>query len=279
MGTWDYDCKACHSRCWSCFGSTNYHCFSCDQTLYDHHLKGTTCPEFCGDSKYLGELECDDGNTDDDDGCSKYCHWEAGFACVQGTPTTRTTCAEICGDGRRIKDPCDDGNTVNGDGCDSACQIETGWTCHHGSRNDQDTCTEICGDGLNIGNYECDDGNDNNGDGCDAVCRVERGYSCSGGSTNTSDTCVETCGDGMRLSQNACDDGNTEDGDGCSNSCEVETGWSCDGLSPTFCYKAGIPVVESTTSNGTHFFVNFNETINLAGEYLCLKVLRRVDAQ
>ena len=30
VNEWDYDCKACHSRCWSCFGDTRYHCFSCD---------------------------------------------------------------------------------------------------------------------------------------------------------------------------------------------------------------------------------------------------------
>jgi len=52
--------------------------------------------------------ECDDGNTDEDDGCS-------------------STCAvEVCGDGTldsggTLMEECDDGNTVGGDGCASNC--------------------------------------------------------------------------------------------------------------------------------------------------------------
>ena len=119
-----------------------------------------------------------------------FCHLEAGFSCVPGTPTSAHACSEICGDGRRINHACDDGNTANGDGCSSTCTIETGYGCQGGSRNDMDVCTELCGDGLNLGLNACDDGNENSGDGCDSLCRVEKGYTCAGGSTTGSDSCV-----------------------------------------------------------------------------------------
>ena len=52
---------------------------------------------------------CDDGNTNNNDGCTNGC-----------------AIAE-CGDGivRTGSETCDDGNTTSGDGCSSFCQIET----------------------------------------------------------------------------------------------------------------------------------------------------------
>ena len=62
----------------------------------------------CGDGNVDADEECDDGNTEDGDGCSSACEIEPR-----------------CGDGSI--DPgeeCDDRNSRNGDGCSSECKIE-----------------------------------------------------------------------------------------------------------------------------------------------------------
>src|SRR5262245_56579239 len=56
----------------------------------------------------LGE-ECDDGNTDDEDGCTTDC--------------LRTTTDSICGDGMPGEtEECDDGNESNDDDCVEGCK-------------------------------------------------------------------------------------------------------------------------------------------------------------
>src|SRR5262245_54694235 len=76
----------------------------------------------CGNGKRdLGE-QCDDGNRNDQDGCTNAC--------------------TVCGDG--IVSPgeeCDDGNLVSGDGCDANCTFTA------------------CGNGIVTDGEECDDGN------------------------------------------------------------------------------------------------------------------------
>lgn len=47
----------------------------------------------------MGNYECDDGNTNDDDGCSSACIVEPGWDCVSASPMTPHICTEICGDG------------------------------------------------------------------------------------------------------------------------------------------------------------------------------------
>ena len=108
----------------------------------------------CGDGKVRVGLEgCDDGNAQDNDGCSAECQIESGWACAPispdepGTPFgAQTVCQTICGDGRRIgaqlggTEECDDKNTVEGDGCSSACVVEEGYSCVGGSTNSRDVC-------------------------------------------------------------------------------------------------------------------------------------------
>jgi cysteine-rich repeat protein len=50
------------------------------------------CKEICGDG-LLFELECDDGNSDDGDGCSATCTIETNFTCKDGSPTTPSKCS------------------------------------------------------------------------------------------------------------------------------------------------------------------------------------------
>lgn len=77
----------------------------------------------CGDGVIELVEGCDDGNTQDGDGCSAACALEPGFRCL-GEPTV---CApRQCGDGVRDvgDEDCDDGNLQSGDGCSAACAWE-----------------------------------------------------------------------------------------------------------------------------------------------------------
>jgi len=68
-------------------------------------------PVLCGDGNLdEGFEECDDGNTENGDGCSSVCTIEL----------------MACGDGilDEPEEQCDDGNIEDGDGCSSLCQIE-----------------------------------------------------------------------------------------------------------------------------------------------------------
>ncbi len=64
----------------------------------------------CGDGYQAPDEMCDDGNTQDGDGCSSVCE------------------IEYCGDGVQqvgLGEECDDGNTSGGDGCASDCTLES----------------------------------------------------------------------------------------------------------------------------------------------------------
>ena len=101
--------------------------------------------ELCGDNKIDPGEECDDGNTQDNDGCSSDCMNEKGDYGMCGN--------SVIDDGEQ----CDDGNTQDNDGCSSLCQTEY----------------EYCGDGTKNEGEECDDGNRVDGDGCDKDCKEE----------------------------------------------------------------------------------------------------------
>ncbi len=75
----------------------------------------------CGD-QFPGEVEtCDDGNTNDGDGCDALCQVEPGFVCTPGSCAPST-----CGDA--VLDPwagelCDDGNDDDDDACTATCAL------------------------------------------------------------------------------------------------------------------------------------------------------------
>jgi cysteine-rich repeat protein len=81
---------------------------------------------------------CDDGNTDDGDGCSRECVREVGFVCpVPGAPCAPPRCGDgvvtwlYWDDSDWHAEQCDDGNTTACDGCtdcelDSACHTDVG---------------------------------------------------------------------------------------------------------------------------------------------------------
>ena len=103
----------------------------------DYQLNITKEPE-CGDGIVEVGEECDDGNTDNQDGCLNTC------------------ISASCGDGyvHLNTETCDDGNDSNYDDC----------------RND---CTEpACGDGFVQPGEDCDDGNESDdGNGCSGTCQ------------------------------------------------------------------------------------------------------------
>jgi cysteine-rich repeat protein len=94
---------------------------------------------FCGDAQVEPVLleECDDGNTQNGDGCDNDCTLGG------------------CGNGTiNPGEACDDANEVEGDGCDSNCTISA------------------CGNGVTGGTEACDDANEVEGDGCDSNCTL-----------------------------------------------------------------------------------------------------------
>lgn len=136
---------------------------------------------------------CDDGNRDEDDGCTSLC------------------APPVCGDG--VVSPaegenCDDGNPNNDDGCPNDCtqaicgdgELEGTETCDEAGLNGDgvslcsDDCTlNVCGDGYLVPELEaCDDG-DATGDGV-SLC--------------TPQCTLNVCGDGYQhLSTESCDAG------------------------------------------------------------------------
>ena len=99
-------CKNCDRKCFRCDGPGPTKCLDCSPGNYvtgiltESHVScgpceewnvaymaspgdATKCEEICGDGIHAGQLECDDGNTINGDGCSSDCKVEYGFKCVQ----------------------------------------------------------------------------------------------------------------------------------------------------------------------------------------------------
>ncbi len=152
----------------------------------------------CGNSSVEADEVCDDGNTENGDGCNADCSVvEDGWTCPnEGGKCSKNAepVEEKCGDGVVSgREVCDDGNTNSTDGCSADClSVEDGWTCPKTGGQ----CSEnaICGDKKLSGLEVCDDGNAEDGDGCSADCMtVENGYRC----TTPGLLCTpDSCGDG-----------------------------------------------------------------------------------
>jgi cysteine-rich repeat protein len=81
-------------------------------------------PPDCGNGELNPAEECDDGNDEDDDGCTA-CQEDEGFTCVNEP----SVCSTSCGDGIVAGDEtCDEGIGAEA-GCDASCQIVNGWGC------------------------------------------------------------------------------------------------------------------------------------------------------
>ncbi len=219
--------------------------FICDPFDPRNPCFRTICGNFNVEQDPIGRGEgCDDGDTDDGDGCDSECQVEDGFACDRFG-----VCAPlVCGNGvLQFPEQCDDGNDDNRDGCAGDCSgFEAGFACGF----DGGPChAVVCGDGIaegdNLGTVfeDCDDQNDVAGDGCTG-CRRDPGSICL-----PDGTChAQVCGDGLLDTFNVggsevCDDGNTVRNDGCSADCSfVEVGF--------FCPVPGEPCVQPECGDG-----------------------------
>lgn len=126
--------------------------------------------------------ECNDGNTNAGDGCSKFNQVEAYYDCPEiGACSYRA----ICGDGRlEAYESCDDANQQPQDGCSALCQLEVPERTGAGRTSGQDSGVTTgydsgaspvsatgelmapdaaatggyCGNGIVEGAENCDDG-------------------------------------------------------------------------------------------------------------------------
>ena len=184
-------------------------------------------PAVCGDGRWSGGEECDDGNSVSGDGCSSSCQQESGWLCTQlGSACRQPRCGDSFMDTWIVSSPpsssagfgaggasanyyteqCDDGNPVSGDGCSATCELEPGWICADpGVACHQPTC----GDGIRDNWFVLNSA----GVG---------GASSTGGSTG-----VAGAGSYGTYYFEECDDSNQASGDGCSSQCVTESGWLC----------------------------------------------------
>ncbi|NOS66863.1 MAG: DUF4215 domain-containing protein [Candidatus Peribacteraceae bacterium] len=183
----------------------------------------SAAPAACGDGSVQKGEECDDGNTEDADGCSNACELPR------------------CGDGIVHKrEECDAGKN-NSDLTPNVCRTNCS--------------APRCGDGVIDAGEQCDtDGrnSDTQPNACRTTCKapvcgdsvVDKGEQCDAGTLNSDNapnacrtTCrIASCGDGVMDTGETCDDGNRSDIDQCTNACKkpscgdgvVHPGEQCD---------------------------------------------------
>lgn len=158
----------------------------------------------CSNGVLEGSELCDDGNSDDSDGCLN--------SCIEAR----------CGDGIvALTEACDDGNEADSDACLSNCElarcgdsiIGPGEVCDDGNEVDNDGCYECvlagCGDGDLDGDEACDDGNAVHDDACDTNCQItnQDNYDDDGDCFCEAGPCVGSLSlDCADLSPNDCND-------------------------------------------------------------------------
>lgn len=158
-------CSLAGGRFAECAEGSDY----CDTAC---HNKGNNNLASCGNGLVeTAEEECDDKNTNNNDGCSAHCLLEG----------SSDRWGSLCGNNRIEKgEACDDGNKSSGDGCSSLCLRESG------RPSGSNANMPVCGNGLKERGEDCDDNNKSNNDGCSSICLSEG--STAGGAT---------CGNGI----------------------------------------------------------------------------------
>eukprot|EP01137_Pigoraptor_chileana_P008764 Opistho-2@56068 len=146
----------------------------------DSNGVGYMLESVCGDGIQMGAEECDDGNADDHDGCSR-CTVDSGYVCGNAADSSDRSCSTVCGDGAVTgMEICDDGG--ESDTCTSDCTVKPGHFCTSQlTARSAPTmlCRALaCGDGVRSIGEECDDGNVLDGDGCSSSCQVEENWAC-----------------------------------------------------------------------------------------------------
>ena len=130
---------------------------ACSNTCFTFDTTG--CANVCGDSNLEPGEQCDDGNLNDDDGCSATCQLEI------------YNCGNNIKEGIERCDGADFGSlSCNDYGYSNPNQLTCSPDCFSFVAT---SCTATCGDSINEPGEECDDGNLINGDGCSATCVSE----------------------------------------------------------------------------------------------------------
>ena len=215
------------------------------------HQNGGSCSAICGDRLIRIGEQCDDGNVDNNDGCSSTCVREQGYTCPC-TAEAGFVCGTTGGIGGACGSVCGDGGVIGFEECDDGrhCLVSRGPDNLEGTGDDVLRACSTNGDCLQTdANAEC---RTRSADGCNAGCRTELGWECptSGGA------CLPECGDFVIRGIEDCDDGRqclntnnnvrtpcatnadcaavpgdglcaTRSGDGCATDCTFEPGYSC----------------------------------------------------
>lgn len=199
----------------------------------------------CGNGKIESGEQCDDGNTNDNDGCSSSCQIESGWSC-SGQPSS---CSPICGDGEvKGNEQCDLGsnNGQSGSCCTSTCKfVSSGTVCRLAAgecdeaeycKGDSATCPE---NAFKDSGTPCtDDGNQCTDDVCNG----------SGQCTHPNKQNGTTCNDGNRCTENdQCSSGqcsgtpkNCDDGKSCTtDSCNQDNGQCINTINQNTCLING----------------------------------------
>lgn len=216
-------------------------------------ILGTPCTVLAAGGK--GGEECDDANTNGNDGCSNSCLFNpiqplsAGGTCGNGVRNP----GEDCDPGRACQGVSATSTMQNGADCTSLAAegqcLSNGGTCAPRMfRGCSPTCRNLgsiaggstCGNGDVADGEDCDDGNTASGDGCNASCLNE----------GSSQLAVALCGNGVMEAGEACE----RQGSGGV--------WPVPGCDPGSCLRTG--VVPCAVPGGTACCGNGNS--NEAGK-------------
>ena len=182
----------------------------------------------CGDGVKSGCEACDDGNTDDGDGCRGDCQKveacgdafiDAGEACDDGDNTIcGGTCKEDCSG--PYADVCGDGSQTGCEACEDTdptnTSVDQGCTAGAPNCNGCNWCSaDVCGDGIIGASEACDPGGTCQEE--DVYCTIYDTSNCTVQPTAPcffnefecagSCTRVVTCGDGFKDGAEECDGG------------------------------------------------------------------------
>ncbi|MDO8468590.1 MAG: FG-GAP-like repeat-containing protein [Candidatus Peribacter sp.] len=202
----------------------------------------------CGNGRIDAPAEnCDDGNSNNGDGCSSICRFECTDTDPSNDPGVRGTVRSFyCSNGTLS---C--GESVQQDSCvPGATDQITEYSCsenapYYGAVS---AFTHRCS-----GSQQCQNG------------------ICGHGTAQSSSSSAAVCGNARVEGNEQCDDGNANNGDGCysptaSNPCTVESGWTCTG-SPSVCTMQR-PTLTSVVINGQNVTVIYSKVFDTCAHLL-----------
>jgi cysteine-rich repeat protein len=161
-------------------------------------------PAVCGDSRTSGDEQCDDGNSNNDDGCTEQCTFSCGDGLLGASEACDTAIA--AGSDGACPTTCDDGNgctqdTLIGTSCQTACTYaiiaepaEGDGCCPEGASSSTDPdCAVVCGNGIVEAGETCDTAIAGGEAGaCPIGC--DDGQACTTDALDNAGTCTAACG-------------------------------------------------------------------------------------